>query len=261
MQAILEGIPGPIPDQSRQTADRLTRPVQMLAPGRLVDATGRPFEFTADDIQLYAENFDPDDPPPIVLDNELSARSTVGRIRALWVDHERPRLAGVPVLMGSWEFLGQENVEKVLDGRFSRVNGRFGYGPEPFSKVVVAGSVVWRGGYDRGPGDRAQILASAASLSAPSGATCASTLDEAAQAAQALLAECDLGLEELGLALGRATLSGADTGPLLTRIERLKTVRAKALSILGDASAAFVREKATSEEAQLLANARSLGLL
>ncbi|MCW5867448.1 MAG: hypothetical protein KIS61_09315 [Candidatus Eremiobacteraeota bacterium] len=140
------GIPGAV----AQTPARVTREVLMLAPGRVVDATGKEFDFTPDDILAYRDNFDPTDQPPIVLDHSLTAQATVGKIRALKVDAGR--------LVGLWEFLGEENVKPVLDGRWSRTSGRFAQTPDRSGKVIIEGSIVWRGAYDRGYGDRSQVL-------------------------------------------------------------------------------------------------------
>ena len=153
------GIPGAV----TQTPDRLTREVLMLAPGTLVDATGKEFDFTPDDILAYKDNFDPQDQPPIVLDHTLTAQATVGRIRALKVDAGR--------LVGLWEFLGAENVKPVLDGRWSRTSGRFVQTPNRSGKVIIEGSIVWRGAYDRGFGDRSQVLKPGVGQVASLGAT------------------------------------------------------------------------------------------
>lgn len=153
------GLPGAVTN----TPDRLTREVLMLAPGTLVDATGKTFTFTADDMFTYRDNFNPQDQPNILLDHEMSAKATVGKIRALKVADGR--------LVGLWEFLGAENVKPVLDGRWSRTSGRFAQSPNRSGKIIIEGSVVWSGAYDRGFGDRAQILPSGpgqvASLGAP----------------------------------------------------------------------------------------------
>ena len=138
-----------MPDQAR-----LTREVQMLAPGELIDATGKVFNFTPEMLQQYADNFDPQDHPPILLDHRLAADAINGRIRSLRVKGS----ATDPVLFGLWEFLGQDAVDRVNDGRWSRTSGRFAVGDKPEDQVVLEGSIVWRGAYNRGPGDRAQIL-------------------------------------------------------------------------------------------------------
>lgn len=138
-------------EADKTDSDSLMAECQMLAPGVLVDATGKTFEFTPDDILAYKDNFDPLDQPPILLDHELSAKATIGRLRALKVD-------GAYRLIGLWEILGEENVKPVLDKRWSRTSGRFVQSKDRSQKVVIEGSIVWSGAYNRGFGDRAQIL-------------------------------------------------------------------------------------------------------
>ena len=138
-------------EQADESDDRHMVEVLMLAPGTLIDATGKEFTFTADDMLAYRDNFNPLDQPPILLDHTLSAAATVGRLRALRVSTDGK-------LMGLWEILGEENVKPVRDGRWSRTSGRFMQGKDRASKVVIEGSIVWKGAFDRGYGDRAQIL-------------------------------------------------------------------------------------------------------
>lgn len=140
-------------DPEHKTPDSLLVEVQMLAPGTLIDATGKEFTFTPDDMFAYRDNFDPLDQPPVVLDHELSAKATVGRVRGLRVD-DAGRLVGL------WEILGAENVKPVQDKRWNRTSGRFVQAKDRSQKVVIEGSIVWSGAYDRGFGDRAQILLS-----------------------------------------------------------------------------------------------------
>lgn len=138
-------------DPEEKTPDSLLVEVQMLAPGTLIDATGKEFTFVEDDMFAYRDNFNPLDQPPVVLDHELSAKATVGRVRGLRVD-DAGRLVGL------WEILGAENVKPVQDKRWNRTSGRFVQSKDRSQKVVIEGSIVWSGAYNRGFGDRAQIL-------------------------------------------------------------------------------------------------------
>lgn len=62
--------------------------------------------------------------PPIQLDHSRSARDTVGRLVGnLEVsEHEKEDGTKVPALFGTLRILGRENVEKVLDGRWSELS-------------------------------------------------------------------------------------------------------------------------------------------
>lgn len=136
-----------------QEVKSLFREVRMLAPGDFIDAKGKTFKVTDADLRQYAANFDPSANPPILLDHEAKASNIQGWIRALryvpGFDETSSELVAL------WEFLGEEACEKVEQGLYKRVSGLFGR-LEP--KKVYEGSVVVFGAYDRGRGDRAEIL-------------------------------------------------------------------------------------------------------
>ena len=129
------------------------REVRMMRPGEYIDAKGRPFKVTDADLKQYEANFNPGANPPILLDHEVTARGLQGWIRALrYVPGYDENTSS---LMALWEFLGDEACEKVEQGLWKRVSGLFGR-TDP--KKVYEGSIVVFGAYDRGRGDRAEIL-------------------------------------------------------------------------------------------------------
>lgn len=254
--------------------DSLLVEAQMLAPGTLIDATGKEFTFTEDDMLAYRDNFNPLNQPPILLDHELSAKATIGRLRALRVDE-----AAGYVLMGLWEILGAENVKPVQDKRWSRTSGRFVQAKDRSQKVVIEGSIVWSGAYDRGFGDRAQILLgrqkgietmsnpSKAAQTAPAqdSATVAKAADQAnaptiaelaaqVEALQAKLAERDKVAEEAAASPATLATSTEEAEPakavvaeLSARIQQLETERAeekKVARLQADANQVFDLVKA-----------------
>jgi len=131
----------------------LFREVRMLAPGDFIDAKGKSFKVTDADLRQYAANFDPSANPPILLDHEAKASNIQGWIRALRYVPGFDETSSE--LIALWEFLGEDACEKVEQGLYKRVSGLFGRN-EP--KKVYEGSVVVFGAYDRGRGDRAEIL-------------------------------------------------------------------------------------------------------
>lgn len=145
------GIPGG-GDGEEDEDETLFREVQLLAPGTYTDANGRKFEVTDANLKEYAANFDPRNNPPILLDHEVKAENQKGWIRA--VRYEAGFDENSSRLMSLWEFLDEDAICKVKKGLWKRVSGSFGVAV----RRVIEGSVVVFGAYDRGPGDRAEIL-------------------------------------------------------------------------------------------------------
>ena len=139
-------------EESDEEEESLFREVQLLAPGSYTDANGRKFEVTDAHLKEYAANFDPRDNPPILLDHEVRADNQKGWIRA--VRYEAGFDENSSRLMSLWEFLDEEAICKVKKGLWKRVSGSFGVAV----RRVIEGSIVVFGAYNRGPGDRAEIL-------------------------------------------------------------------------------------------------------
>ena len=57
---------------------RLLREAEVLRPGSYTDMHGQRVSFTEADLQEYARNYNPADPPPIQLDHSKSARGHPG---------------------------------------------------------------------------------------------------------------------------------------------------------------------------------------
>lgn len=72
---------------------------------------GRKYE--GDDLKKMSENFPPDG-APIQLDHSTSAKDTVGRLKAVEMQGD--------ALIGTLEFKGKENVERVEDGRWNKLS-------------------------------------------------------------------------------------------------------------------------------------------
>lgn len=145
------GLPGGAESEKKEE-ESLFREVQILAPGTYIDANGRKFEVTDAHLKEYAANFDPRNNPPILLDHEVKADNQKGWIRA--IRYEAGFDENSSRLMSLWEFLDEEAICKVKKGLWKRVSGSFGVAV----RRVIEGSIVVFGAYDRGPGDRAEIL-------------------------------------------------------------------------------------------------------
>lgn len=145
------GLPGTSAGEKKEE-ESLFREVQLLAPGTYTDANGRKFEVTDAHLKEYAANFDPRKNPPILLDHEVKAKNQKGWIRA--IRYEAGPNENTSRLMSLWEFLDEDAICKVKKGLWKRVSGSFGVAV----RRVIEGSVVVFGAYDRGPGDRAEIL-------------------------------------------------------------------------------------------------------
>lgn len=145
------GIPGGT-DTKEFEEESIFREVQLLAPGSYIDANGRKFEVTDAHLREYAANFDPRKNPPIILDHEVKADNQKGWIRA--IRYEEGFDENSSRLMSLWEILDDDAIRKVKKGLWKRVSGSFGVAV----RRVIEGSIVVFGAYDRGPGDRAEIL-------------------------------------------------------------------------------------------------------
>lgn len=77
-------------------------------------------EFTPAYLAAVARNYDPSKPPPIVKDHKLDdADACYGRVRGLRYDAENEKLLSLS------EFLGSHAIERVKDGRWTQLSGRF----------------------------------------------------------------------------------------------------------------------------------------
>lgn len=77
-------------------------------------------EFTPVYLAAVAKNYDPSKPPPIVKDHKLDdADACYGRVRGLRYDAENEKLLSLS------EFLGSHAIERVKDGRWTQLSGRF----------------------------------------------------------------------------------------------------------------------------------------
>lgn len=94
-------------------APRLLREAHLLHAG-----TFNGVEITEEDLEAFAASFDPADPPPLQLDHSPKARDTQGNLRAVLVIGE----PGSKRLRGLVEFLGQEAVTAVSEGRWRKLS-------------------------------------------------------------------------------------------------------------------------------------------
>lgn len=77
-------------------------------------------EFTTAYLMAVAKNYNPSMPPPIVKDHKLDdADACYGRVRGLRYDTENEKLLSLS------EFLGSHAIERVKDGRWTQLSGRF----------------------------------------------------------------------------------------------------------------------------------------
>lgn len=115
-------------------APRETREAVVLYPG-----TYNGVEFTAADCKAYADNFDPANPPPVILDHDMTnADNCHGYVRGLLWDAESQELVALA------EFLGEHAVERVRDRRWKRLSGAFMISEDPTQRVMVELSVTLR---------------------------------------------------------------------------------------------------------------------
>jgi hypothetical protein len=70
-------------------------------------------------IKQLGENATMADFPPLMVDHSISARDVVGRLVG---EVERGEHEGKPALYGTLQFLGAENIERVIDGRWTHVS-------------------------------------------------------------------------------------------------------------------------------------------
>ena len=77
------------------------------------------YEFTVEDLQAMATNFDAKDPPPILLNHDWDADKIQGHVRAMRYDESTQRLR---VLL---EFLGESACTYVTDKRWRKLSGGF----------------------------------------------------------------------------------------------------------------------------------------
>lgn len=115
-------------------APREMREAVVLYPG-----TFNGVDFTDEDCKVYADNYDPSNPPPVILDHDMSnADNCHGYVRGLLWDAEAQELVALA------EFLGEHAVERVRDRRWKRLSGAFMISEDPTQRVMVELSVTLR---------------------------------------------------------------------------------------------------------------------
>lgn len=126
-------------DQFGYQAEDCEAPREMREAVVLYPGTFNGVDFTADDCKAYADNYDPANPPPVILDHDMTnADNCHGYVRGLMWDAEAQELVALA------EFLGEHAVERVRDRRWKRLSGAFMISEDPFQRVMVELSVTLR---------------------------------------------------------------------------------------------------------------------
>ena len=107
----VEDNPVEIPPGEIKDDESLTKSARLFYVGR---HKGK--DYSAKDLAMILENFDPDKTVPVQLDHSASARDTVGFVRRLWTECDGLELHG------EMDFLGRENIERVRLGLWKRVS-------------------------------------------------------------------------------------------------------------------------------------------
>lgn len=101
--------------------EKKTNPQSLLTQSEVLEpGVYNGHEFTPDYLRAVAKNYNPSQPPPIVKDHKLDdADACYGRVRGLRFDEDSQKLLSLS------EFLGSHAIERVQDGRWDKLSGRF----------------------------------------------------------------------------------------------------------------------------------------